>query len=666
MDSIEDEIEKLRREINYHNYRYYVLDDPVISDGEYDRLLRRLKRLEEEHPKFFDPNSPTQRVGGGVLSKFNKVVHKHPMFSLEDAFDEYEVREFDARIKKMLGMASTESIDYTVEPKLDGLSINMIYENGELSLASTRGDGRVGEDVTQNVRTIRNIPLKLIVDSPPEYLDVQGEAIITKGDFELLNRQRAKDGLPLFANPRNAAAGSIRQLDPRETAKRRLRMFVYYLHEIRGCDAPRTQWESLELLKSFGFPVNSLNALCRGIDEVLEYYRNLSEKRELLDYEIDGVVVKVNDFDKQKVLGYTAKAPRFAVALKFESVQATTRVRDILVSVGRTGILTPVAVLDPVKVGGVVVSRASLHTLDEIREKDIRIGDWVFVKRAGDVIPEIVSSIKDRRTGSEKEFHIPDRCPVCNSEVAKDGAYYVCTNINCPAVIKESIKHFVSKQAMDISGLGDKIIEQLVDRGIVKDVSDLYALTKVDLMKLDRMGEKLAENILSSVERSKGTTFAKFLVALGIRHVGSAMAEVLAQRFGSIERLREASIEELLSVDGVGEEIANSIIAFFGEKKNIETIENLFKRGVHFVDDEKKIDDNVYNKSFVFTGTLSIPRERAKELVRNKGGIVRDSVSKKLDYLVVGENPGSKLKKALEAGVTILSEEDFLKLVGEK
>ncbi len=657
-------IEELRKLINYHNYRYYVLDDPVISDAEYDNLVEELRRLEEQFPEFYDPNSPTVRVGGGVLNKFEKVEHKIPMLSLEDGFTAQEIIEFDRRIKRFLKMDTEEKIDYYVEPKFDGLSVCLIYENGKLVNASTRGDGYVGEDVTANVRTIRSVPLQLIVDNPPEYLDVQGEVLLTKEEFKRINEERAEKGLPLFANPRNAAAGSLRQLDPKETAKRKLEMFAYYIREIRGYSSyPSSQHEAIELLGKFGFKTSELNKLCHGIEEAIAHKEYLESRRNQLNYELDGTVIKVDDFELQRRLGATTKAPRWAIAFKFPAQQATTKVKDIVVNVGRTGILTPVAILEPVNVGGVVVSRASLHTLDEIRKKDIRIGDTVFVQRAGDVIPEVVKPVKELRNGSERVFEMPKRCPVCGSHVVRDGAYYRCSNINCPAVLKESVKHFVSRKAMNIEGFGDKLIEQLVDKGIIKNISDIYKLDKETLMSLERVGEKLAENLISSIERSKGTTFAKFIYALGIRHVGEFVARLLAEHFKDLDHLKKATKEELLSIEGIGPEIADSIVAFFSEEKNLETIEKLLEAGVHFIDETEEASDAIKGKSFVFTGTLSKPREYYKELVEKKGGIVRNSVSKKLDYLVVGENPGSKLRKAREFNIKIIDEKELLRLL---
>ncbi len=664
-DEAKKRIDELRKVLHYHNYRYYVLDDPIISDSEYDSLLTELKKLEDKFPEFYDENSPTVKVGGKPLNKFEKVEHKIPMLSLDDGFSDDEIREFDLRVKRFLGIPQSEIIDYSVEPKFDGLSIDLIYENGKLKVASTRGDGFVGENVTQNVRTIKNVPLILSKENPPFYIDVQGEVLLTKEEFKKINDERVKNNLQPFANPRNAAAGSIRQLDPKETAKRNLIMIMYYIRQIEGYSKKiSTQHEALNALKEIGFPTSEYNKLAYGIDEAIEYKKELERIRDSLPYELDGVVIKVNRFDFQEKLGFTTKSPRWAIAFKFPAEQVTTKILDIQVNVGRTGILTPVAILKPVNIGGALVSRASLHTMDEIEKKDVMIGDTVFVQRAGDVIPEVVKPVKDLRDGTQRRFKMPDRCPVCGSKVVKDGAYYRCSNINCPSVLKESIKHFVSRKAMNIDGFGDKLVEQLVDRGIVKDVSDIYRLDKETLMGLDRVGEKLAENLLTAIERSKGTTFAKFIYALGIRHVGEFVAKLLAERFVNLENLKKATKEELLSIDGIGDEIADSVVSFLSEKKNLDTIDKLLSYGVHF-EEERKEQSKVFGESFVFTGTLSKSREHFKELVEKKGGIVRNSVSKNLDYLVVGENPGSKLSKAERLGVEIINEEELLKLLEE-
>ena len=664
-DEIRKKIEKLRKDINFHNHRYYVLDDPVVSDKGYDSMMRELLELEQEYPEFYDENSPTVRVGGNVLNKFKKIEHKIPMMSLEDGFNDEEIFAFDKKIKRFLNMDEDGDIAYFVEPKFDGLSVCLIYENGRMVNASTRGDGHIGEDVTQNIKTIRSIPLEIVCDNPPQYLDVQGEVLLTKDEFERINEERLKNSQSLFANPRNAAAGSLRQLDSKETAKRNLIMFAYYIREIRGYDKDIDfQHTAVKTLSEFGFKVSELNKLCDNINESVKHKEYLGQVRNSLDYELDGVVIKVDSFQLQKKLGSTTKSPRWAIAFKFPAQQETTKLLDIVVNVGRTGILTPVAILKPVNIAGVVVSRASLHTMDEIEKKDIMIGDTVFVQRAGDVIPEIVKSVKELRNGSQIRFKMPNRCPVCGSLVVKDGAYYRCSNINCPKVLKESVKHFVSRKAMNIDGFGDKIIEQLVDTGLVRDVSDIYTLDAKTLANLERIGEKLAENLVSSIQKSKGTTFAKFLYALGIRHVGEFAAKLLAKRFGSLENLRKAEKETLMSINGIGEEIADSVISFLSEEKNLNTIDKLLEYGVYFIDENSQIKDSaVKNKSFVFTGSLSKPREYYKDLIEKNGGVVRNSISKKLDFLVAGENPGSKLDKAQEFNVSVINENKLLKML---
>jgi len=658
LEEIKNKIEKLREEINYHNYQYYVLNKPIISDAEYDALLKELIELEKEYPQFYDENSPTQKVGSDISDKFEKVEHKYRMYSLEDAFSEEEVKEFDKRIKKNLNI--TNDIAYSVEPKFDGVSVNIVYENGELKIASTRGDGLIGENITKNIKTIKNLPLKLIVKNPPTFLDVQGEVILTKEEFKKINELREEMGLALFANPRNAAAGSLKQLDPKETAKRNLKVFVYYIRGIENYTQPKTQTQSLQILKELGLPVSELNKYCKNIDEAIAYRQMFLEAREKLPYEIDGMVFKVDDFSLQEQLGYTSKYPKWAIAFKFPPLQSTTIVENIIFNVGRTGIVTPVAVLKPVRIGGVTITRASLHTFDELFKKDIRIKDYVFVQRAGDVIPEIVASIPEKRTGNEIKVEKPTHCPICGSMLQEEGAFLVCPNIDCKARIIESIKHFVQKGALNIEGLGDKIIKQLVDKKIVQSLSDIYKLDENKLLQLDRMGLKLAKKILENIEKSKRTSFAKFLYALGIRHVGEFVANVIAKRF-SIEELMEIqNEEELMHIEGIGPEIAKSIINFFKEKRNVDTVKELLK----YVQFEKITKSNkLENKVFVFTGTLSMPRNKAKEIVESLGGIVKDSITKDTHYLVVGEEPGSKLDKAKKMGIKILNEDEFLALV---
>ncbi|HIE04307.1 MAG TPA: NAD-dependent DNA ligase LigA [Candidatus Latescibacteria bacterium] len=656
-------IEELRELIRYHNYRYYVLDSPEISDAEYDRLFRELQELEDEFPEFVTPDSPTQRVGAQPAEEFGTVPHTIPMLSLDNAMDEEEVREFDERVKRSLG--TDEDVGYVAEPKLDGLGVELVYEKGRLVVGSTRGDGFVGEDVTRNLRTIRAVPLVLLGD-PPERLEVRGEVIMHIEDFRELNRRRAEEGKPLFANPRNAAAGSVRQLDPRITASRPLNIFFYGVGRVVGMEFS-THWEVLQALRSWGLRTNPLNRLCRNVDEVVDYYRELTEMREELPYEADGVVIKVNRLDLQRRLGEKSRSPRWAIAYKFPPRQATTVIKDILVQVGRTGVLTPVAIMEPVRVGGVEVKRATLHNQDEIDKKDIRIGDTVIVQRAGDVIPEVVAVVKEKRTGRERPFRMPERCPVCGARVVKlpGEAAHRCTNSTCPAQVKEMIRYFASKSAMDIEGLGVKLVAQLVDRGLVKDVGDLYFLTKEQLASLDRMAEKSAENLLEALERSKEREPARVLCALGIRHVGEHVARILMDHFGSIDKLAKASADELESVPGIGPEVAQSVVDFFSHEENRRVLEKLKRAGLKFEVD-KEAARPLSGKKFVFTGTLSsMARSEAEELVRKLGGEASSSVSRRTDYVVVGENPGSKLDRARRLGVKTITEEEFLRMVGK-
>ena len=656
-------IEELRELIRYHNYRYYVLDSPEISDAEYDRLFRELQELEEKFPEFVTPDSPTQRVGAQPAEEFGTVPHTIPMLSLDNAMDEEEVREFDERVKRFLG--TDEDIEYVAEPKLDGLGVELVYERGRLVVGSTRGDGFVGEDVTQNLRTIRAVPLVLLGD-PPERLEVRGEVIMHIEDFRELNRRRAEEGEPPFANPRNAAAGSVRQLDPRITASRPLDIFFYGVGQVVGREFS-THWEVLQALRSWGLRTNPLNRLCRNVDEAVDYYRELLKIREELPYEADGVVIKVNRLDLQRRLGEKARSPRWAIAYKFPPRQATTVIKDIVVQVGRTGVLTPVAIMEPVHVGGVEVKRATLHNQDEIDKKDVRIGDTVIVQRAGDVIPEVVAVVKERRTGKERPFRMPERCPVCGAKVVRlpDEAAHRCTNSACPAQVKERIRYFASKNAMDIEGLGVKLVAQLVDKGLVKDVGDLYFLTKEQLASLDRMAEKSAENLLEALERSKEREPARVLCALGIRHVGEHVARVLMDHFGSIDRLAKASADELESVPGIGPEVAGSVVDFFSHEENMRVLEKLKRAGLKF-EVEKEAAGPLSGKKFVFTGTLSsMTRSEAEELIRKLGGEASSSVSRRTDYVVVGENPGSKLERARQLGVKTITEEEFLRMVGK-
>ncbi|RLB06743.1 MAG: DNA ligase (NAD(+)) LigA, partial [Deltaproteobacteria bacterium] len=586
-EKIIKEIEELREKIRYHNYRYYVLNEPEISDAEYDRLFRRLVELEQKYPELITPDSPTQRVGAEPQKGFRQVRHRQPMLSLDDCFSEEELREFDARTKRFLG--DVDQIEYTAEPKIDGLAVELVYEKGKLTLASTRGDGYVGEDVTANIKTIMSVPLVLRQKKGglpvPDLLEVRGEVYMEKEAFKKLNKEREKKGLPLFANPRNAAAGSVRQLDPRITAKRPLDMFCYGVGEVSDLGPIKTHYELMRQLQQWGFRVNiPYLKVCKSIEEVIEYCNYLEEIRDTFPYEIDGAVIKVNDLELQKRLGSKTRSPRWAIAYKFAPVQETTKILDIEVQVGRTGVLTPVAILEPVEIGGVVVKRATLHNQEEIEKKDIRIGDTVVVQRAGDVIPEVVMPVKSKRTGKEKKFKMPDHCPVCGTKVVKkEGEVAIrCPNKNCPAQIRAALKHFVSKGAMDIEGIGERLIDQLVEKGLVKEEPDIYYLTLKDLIKLPGIQYTAARNILNAIEKSKKTTLARFIYALGIRYVGEHTAQLLAEHFKSLERLKNASLQELLSIKGIGEKTAKSIKAFFEDERNLKNIERLLNAGITF------------------------------------------------------------------------------------
>ncbi len=668
-EKIIKEIEELREKIRYHNYRYYVLNEPEISDAEYDRLFRRLVELEQKYPELITPDSPTQRVGTEPQKGFRQIKHRQPMLSLDDCFSEEELREFDARTKRFLGDVS--QIEYTAEPKIDGLAVELVYEKGRLTVASTRGDGYVGEDVTANIKTIMSVPLVLRQKKKglpvPDLLEVRGEVYMEKEAFKRLNKEREEKGLPLFANPRNAAAGSLRQLDPRVTAKRPLDMFCYGVGEVSDLGPIKTHYELMRQLQQWGFRVNMpYLRLCKSVDEVIEYCNYLEEIRDTLLYEIDGAVIKVNDLELQKKLGSKARSPRWAIAYKFAPVQETTKILDIEVQVGRTGVLTPVAILEPVEIGGVIVKRATLHNQEEIEKKDIRIGDTVVVQRAGDVIPEVVMPVKSKRTGNEKKFKMPDHCPVCGTKVVqKKGEVAIrCPNKNCPAQIRAALKHFVSKGAMDIEGIGERIIDQMVEKGLVKEEPDIYYLTIQDLKKLDGIQDKSAKNILNAIEKSKNTTLSRFIYALGIRHVGEHTAQLLAEHFKSLERLKNASLQELLSIKGIGEETARSIKAFFEDEKNLKNIERLLNAGITFEEVKPKEGSPIAGKTFVFTGALkSMTREKAKKMVIEKGGRVASQVSRNVDYVVVGESPGSKLNKAKQLGKKTITEEEFLKML---
>jgi DNA ligase (NAD+) len=665
-DAIYRRAEELREAIKYHNYRYYVLDDPEISDAEYDRMMRELEKLEAEFPELRDANSPTQRVGAPPLEEFETVTHTIPMLSLANGQNEIEVREFDQRLRRFLG--TDGDIAYVAEPKLDGLAVELVYERGNLVVGSTRGDGVNGENITQNLRTIRTIPLSLIGKQVPVpvRLEVRGEVYMEIERFRELNKKREASGEPLFANPRNAAAGSLRQLDPAITASRPLNIFFYGMGEISGYTF-KTHSEFLETLPYWGLRVNPLAKRCRDIDETIEYYDDIARERETLPFEIDGVVVKVDDLNLQSRLGVISRNPRWALAYKFRPKQETTRVLNIIPQVGRTGAITPVAELEPVRVGGIEIGRATLHNQDEIDKKDVRIGDTVIVQRAGDVIPEVVKVVGSKRTGAERKFHIPDTCPVCGADVVRleNEAVHRCIGLSCPAQLKGRIKHFASKRAMDIDGLGDKLVAQLVDRGMVRDVSDLYRLSKEDLVGLERMADKSAQNILDAIEGSKKKPLAKFIYALGIRHVGEHLSEVLAKELKSVTNFFRVTEEELLAIREVGPELAQSVVRFFGDARNRGVVEKLEGAGLTIAGPGVEQMAKLRDLTFVFTGALeTFSRDEARDLVESLGGKTASGVSKKVDYVVVGKDPGSKYDRARELGITVLSEGQFREMVG--
>ena len=665
--NVKQQIEKLRDSINYHNYRYYVLDDPEVPDSEYDRLLRELEALEKNNPELITTDSPTQRVGAIPLSAFDEVKHSVPMLSLGNAFNDQEVIDFDRRARERIN--TDKDIEYAVEPKLDGLAISLRYEKGILVRAATRGDGMTGENVTQNVRTIETIPLKLIGRNYPEVLEVRGEVIMTKAGLEQLNERQRKNSEKLFVNPRNAAAGSLRQLDSKITATRPLSFYCYGVGEISDGNFASKHSLIMQKLKKWGIRLNPENKVVKGTKGCLDYYHQIQNKRDQLPYDIDGVVFKVNSIAEQKILGFVSHAPRWAIAHKFPAQEEMTILEDIDIQVGRTGALTPVARLKPVFVGGVTVSNATLHNQDEIERLDIRKGDTIIVRRAGDVIPKVVSVVLSKREGKPRKFKMPEKCPVCGSAVARiEGeAVTFCTGgLYCEAQRKEMIKHFASRKALDIEGLGDKLVEQLVDEDLIHNVADLFTLKLNDVAGLERMAEKSAKNLLESLVKSKQTTLPRFIYSLGIHNVGEATARTLAMHYGSLDKLRNSDSDSLLEVPDVGPIVAQSLITFFEQDHNLEVIDNLQKAGVHWSDFEVKSEDelSLKDKTFVLTGTLTqMARNDAKAALQALGAKVSGSVSKKTDYVVVGDNPGSKADKAESLGVTILSEAEMLNLL---
>jgi DNA ligase (NAD+) len=676
LNQVKQRIEKLKAEINHHNYRYYVLDSPEISDAEYDELMRELKKLEENYPQFLTPDSPTQRVGATPVEAFGVVEHPYPLLSLGNAFSKDELLVWHTRISKLVG---SQQFNFACEHKIDGLAVALTYVNGKFTTGATRGDGFRGEDITQNLRTIRSIPLSLVKDAAPRF-EVRGEVYLPKAGFHKLNQERAAEGLPLFANPRNAAAGSVRQLDPRITAKRPLDIYIYMLGYAEGKATPPTHWETMEYLKTLGFKINPNNRLLTTIGQVEKFHHTWAERRESLPYEADGVVVKVNQFDLQERLGSIGHEPRWAIAYKFPAIEATTILKSIEISVGRTGTLNPYAILEPVSVGGVTIRSAALHNEDDIRRKDIREGDTVIVRRAGEVIPEVVGPVKSKRSGKEKEFNLLKKifdskkqrpaCPECGAEVFKPEGevMYYCSNAACPAQIQERLEHYVSRGAMDIRGIGEKLSATLYQKGLIKDAADLYYLTQEQLAVLDKMGDKSADNIINAISKSKERPLARVIFALGIKHVGEEMAEVIAKHFGGMDELGSASREELMSIPTIGPKIADSIVAFFRQKENRKIIQRLKAAGVKLEEKVKPEELPLAGLEFVITGRLeAFSREEAEARIKALGGTTKDNVTRKTTYLVVGADPGgTKLAKARELGAKTLNEEDFIKLLKQK
>jgi len=658
-------IEKLKKVINYHRYLYHVLDKQEISDAALDSLKKELFDLEQKYPEFITPDSPTQRIGGKPLKKFKKFVHPHPMLSFNDAFSKQDMYDWLERISRLLTPEEKSKLDYYCELKIDGLAIELVYKNGILDVGSTRGDGLIGEDVTQNLKTIEAIPLRIGQNStPPAFCVVRGEVFISKKEFKKLNQQQMRAGLPPYANPRNIAAGSIRQLDPRITASRRLDSFAYDLITDLG---QKTHEEIHQILKRLGFKTNTHNKYCKNLEEVFEFHNYWKKHRQSLPYEIDGIVVIVNSNEIFKKLGVVGKAPRGAIAYKFSLKQAVTIVKDIKVQVGRTGALTPVAYLKPVKVGGVTISRATLHNEDEIKRLGVRIGDTVIVGRAGDVIPDIVKVLSGLRTGKEKEFKMPKRCPVCGTKIIKPEGEAIsrCPNPKCFARRKEHLCHFVSKGAFDIAGLGPKIIDQLIEEGLVSDPTDLFELEEGDLVPLERFAEKSAQNLIKAIQSRKEIDLARLIYALGIRNVGEETARDLVKHFNNLENLKKASLEDLEKIMDIGPIVAHSIYDWFHEKRNLEFLDKLKKAGIKIKSQKQKFKiQKLRNLTFVLTGSLeTMTREQAKEKIREFGGEISESVSKKTDYVVVGKEPGSKYEKAKKLGIKIIGEKEFLKML---
>lgn len=668
--STENAIRKLRDELNAHNYSYYILDSPTVTDAEYDRLMAELVALEVAFPALVTPDSPTQRVGAAPLAAFGTITHTIPMLSLANAIKKEDAIEFDKRVRKDLGLGTDDLVEYTVEPKMDGLAVELTYEHGVFTRGSTRGDGVVGEDVTQNLKTVRSIPLKIPASGgskhkAPRLIEIRGEVYLPLKNFIKFNAQRERSGEQVFQNPRNAAAGSLRQLDPKITAGRPLDIFCYGIGSVEDA-AFKTHFESLEFIRAMGLKVNPHAKVVRGIDKAIAYHEDMEAKRDTLDYELDGVVIKVNSLAEQEKLGVITRSPRWAIAYKFAPKQESTEVLDIIVQVGRTGALTPVAALKPVKLGGVTIERATLHNEDEVLRKDVRPGDTVVVLRAGDVIPEVAYVQIGKRTHKNKPFKMPDRCPECDASTEKIGSIHYCTGgLSCPAQLKESIAHFVSKRAMDIEGLGGTHVVQFVETGLIKNAADIYTLKKEDLLKIERWAEKSADNLIASIEKSKHTTLTRLIYGLGIKRVGEHLARVLADHFGDLNTLMQASQDELDAIEDIGTDTAMGIVDFFREPHNREVIASLLANGVIY---EKKSSagktGGLAGKVFLFTGTLKdFTRDEAKNIVESLGATCAASANKKVSYVVAGSDAGGKLDKAEKLGLAIIDEKEFVRLI---
>lgn len=660
-EKIKEEAKRLREDIEYHNYRYYVLSQPVISDEEYDKLMKRLIELEEKYPELKTPDSPTQRVGGQPTGSFETIQHSEPMLSLDNTYSEKEIINFDERVRKLVG-----EVEYVAEIKIDGVSIALRYENGVLKQAITRGDGQKGDDVTVNAKTIKSIPLVL---PEPLNIEVRGEIFMPVKYFQELNQKREKEGLATFANPRNATSGTLHLLDSSEVSQRKLDSFIYHIVKPQQFNI-QTQWEVLEYLKKLHFKVNPHGKLCKSIEEVIEYWHLWIKKRTELEYWTDGLVVKINDLAKQNELGWTAKSPRWAIAFKFPAQQVRTRIINIIYQVGRTGNITPVAEFEPVELEGTIVKRASLHNFDYIRENNIKIGDYVFIEKAGGIIPQLIQVIEDLRTGDEKEIIPPEICPICNGPVGKEAVEYVaykCLNPHCPAKLKRHLEIFVSRQSLNIQGLGPKIISKIVDSGLVKDISDIFYLDIFKLSQISGLGPKMISNILEEIEKAKNASLEKIIIGLGIPNVGEKTAKVLAKKFRTLDRLAQSSIDELLEIEGIGKDTAQNIVEYFKNEKTIEIIGKLKEANVNLESREAEASNILDSLTFCVTGSLSsMTREEIKRLIESYGGHFTDNLTKKTDYLILGKNSGSKLEKAKKFGVKILTEEEFFNMLAQK